>query len=122
MAIQSLRRSGSTPNLVYAEAGAVTQASNKSTGVTLSQMQGVITMNNAALAAGVEVAFVVTNTLVELTDTVAIAIQSGGTAGEYLAHVSTVANGSFIITLANLSTSSASDAVIINFYVLRGDR
>ena len=122
MAIESLRRSGSLPNLAYAEAGAVTQSSNKSTGVTLSQMQGVITMNNAALAAGVEVAFVVTNTLVELTDTVVVAIQSGGTVGEYLAHVSTVTNGSFTITLANLSGSSASDAVILNFYVLRGDR
>jgi hypothetical protein len=122
MAIQSLRRSGSLPNLAYAEAGAVTQASNKGTGVTLSQMQGVITMNNAALAAGVEVAFIVTNTLVELTDTVVVSIQSGGTAGEYLAHVSTVTNGTFVITLANLSGSSASDAVILNFAVIRGDQ
>ena len=122
MVITSLRRSGSLPNLAYAEAGAITQATNKSTTVVLSQMQGVITMNNAALNAGVEVAFTVTNTLVELTDTVVCAIQSGGTAGEYLAHVSTVANGSFIITLANLSGSNASDAVIINFAVIRGDQ
>ena len=122
MAIQSLRRSGSLPNLAYAEAGAVTQASNKSTGVTLSQMQGVITMNNAALAAGVEVAFVVTNTLVELTDTVVVALQSGGTVGEYMVNVVTVTNGSFTIALANLSGSSASDACIINFAVIRGDQ
>ena len=122
MAITSLRRSGSLPNLAYAEAGAVTQATNKTTGVTLSQMQGVITMNAAQLNAGVEVAFVVTNTLVELTDTVVVAIQSGGTAGEYFAHVVTVANGSFTIGVSNLSGSNASDAVIINFYVLRGDR
>jgi len=122
MAIQSLRRSGSLPNLAYAEAGAVTQATNKSTGVTLSQMQGVITMDDATLNAGVEVAFIVTNTLVELTDTVVVAIQSGGTAGEYLAHVSTVTNGSFTITLANLSGSNAGDAVILNFAVIRGDQ
>ena len=122
MAIQSLRRSGSLPNLAYAEAGAVTQATNKSTGVTLSQMQGVITMDDATLNAGVEVAFIVTNTLVELPDTVVVAIQSGGTAGEYLAHVSTVTNGSFTITLANLSGSNAGDAVILNFAVIRGDQ
>ena len=123
MAITSLRRSGSLPNLAYAEAGAVTQGgSAKTTGVTLSQMQGVITMDDAQLNAGVEVAFVVTNTLVELTDTVVLAIQSGGTAGEYFAHVVTVANGSFTIGVSNLSGSNASDAVIINFYVLRGDR
>ena len=122
MAIQSLRRSGSLPNLAYAEAGAVTQGTSKATGVTLSQMQGVITTHNASLAAGVEVAFIVTNTLVELTDTVVVAIQSGGTAGEYLAHVSTVTNGTFVITLANLSGSSASDAVILNFVIIRGDQ
>jgi hypothetical protein len=85
-------------------------------------MTGVITMHAEALAAAAESAFTVTNTLVELTDTVIVSIQSGGTAGEYLAHVSTVANGSFVITLANLSTSSASDAVILNFAVIRGDQ
>ena len=122
MAITSLRRSGSLPNLAYAEAGAVTQATSKATGVTLSQMQGVITTDDAQLNAGVEVAFVVTNTLVELTDTVVLAIQSGGTVGEYMAQVVTVTNGTFTIALANLSGSNASDAVIINFYVLRGDR
>ena len=122
MAITSLRRSGSTPNLVYAEAGAITQGTSKATGVTLSQMQGVITTHAAQLNAGIEVAFVVTNTLVELTDTVVLAIQSGGTVGEYLAQVVTVTNGTFTIALANLSGSNASDAVIINFYVLRGDR
>ena len=122
MAITSLRQSGSLPNLVYAEAGAVTQASNKSTGVTLSQMQGVITMDDANLAAATEVAFVVTNTLVELTDTVVVAIQSGGTVGEYIVNVVTVTNGSFTIALTNLSGSTAGDAVIVNFYVLRGDQ
>jgi|TARA_Y100000310_G_scaffold321376_1_gene378923 glucosamine 6-phosphate synthetase-like amidotransferase/phosphosugar isomerase protein len=85
-------------------------------------MQGVITTDDAQLNAGVEVAFVVTNTLVELTDTVVLAIQSGGTVGEYMAQVVTVTNGTFTIALANLSGSNASDAVIINFYVLRGDR
>jgi hypothetical protein len=122
MTITSLRRGSWPANLQYAEAGAVTQASNKSTGVTLSQMQGVITMNAAALGDGAEVAFVVTNTLVELTDTVVVAIQSGGTVGEYMVNVVTVTNGSFTIALANLSGSSASDAVIINFAVIRGDQ
>ena len=122
MAIQSLRRSGSRPNTVYVEAGAVTQGTSKSTGVTLSQMQGVITTHNAALNTGIEVAFIVTNTLVELTDTIVLSIQSGGTAGEYMAQVVVVTNGTFTISLSNLSGSNASDAVIINFYVLRGDR
>ena len=67
-------------------------------------------------------AFVVTNTLVELTDTVVVALQSGGTVGEYMVNVSVVTNGSFTVTLTNLSGSTAGDACIINFYVLRGDQ
>jgi len=122
MAITSLRRGSFPANTAYAEAGAVTQATSKATAVTLSQMQGVITTDDAQLNTGVEVAFVVTNTLVELTDTVVLAIQSGGTVGEYMAQVVTVTNGTFTIALSNLSGSNASDAVIINFYVLRGDR
>jgi hypothetical protein len=123
MAITSLRRSGSLPNLAYAEAGAVTQGGGaKTTTVVMSQMQGVITTDDANLATATEVIFTVTNTLVELTDTIALSIQSGGTAGEYFAQVVTVANGSFIIALTNLTGGTLGDAIIINFYVLRGDR
>jgi hypothetical protein len=85
-------------------------------------MQGVITTDDAQLNTGVEVAFIVTNTLVELTDTIALSIQSGGTAGEYMAQVVTVTNGTFTIGLSNLSGSNASDAVLINFAIIRGDQ
>jgi len=123
MAITSLRRGSWPANTAYAEAGAVTQGGGaKTTTVVMSQMQGVITTDDANLAAATEVIFTVTNTLVELTDTVVVAIQSGGTAGEYFAQVVTVANGSFIIALTNLSGSTAGDAVIINFAVIRGDQ
>ena len=122
MAITSLRRASWPANTAYAEAGAVTQATSKATGVTLSQMQGVITTDDAQLNTGVEVAFIVTNTLVELTDTIALSIQSGGTAGEYMAQVVTVTNGTFTIGLSNLSGSNASDAGLINFAIIRGDQ
>jgi hypothetical protein len=85
-------------------------------------MQGVITMDDANLATATEVIFTVTNTLVELNDTIALSIQSGGTAGEYFAQVVTVANGSFIIALTNLTGGTLGDAVIINFAVIRGDQ
>lgn len=98
--------------------GTVTQATNKSTGVTLSNRAGTITTNNAALAAAAEATFTVTNTTVAATDVIACSVVSGGTSGEYLAHTSAVAAGSFDITLANMSGASASDAVLINFVVL----
>jgi len=123
MAITSLRRGSWPANTAYAEAGAITQGgSAKTTTVVMSQMQGVITMDDDNLAAATEVVFTVTNTLVEVTDTIALSIQSGGTAGEYMAQVVTVANGSFIVALTNLSGSTAGDAVIINFAVIRGDQ
>ena len=44
------------------QTGSVTQATSKATGVTLSKVAGVITMDDAALAAAAEVSFAVTNT------------------------------------------------------------
>ena len=99
--------------------GTVTQASSKSTGVTLSTICGAITTDDAQLNAAAEVTFTVTNTLVAATDVIVCSVRSGGTSGEYLAHCSAVAAGSFDITLANMSAGNASDAVIINFAVIK---
>ena len=100
--------------------GAVTQADDKTTGVTINYPTGVITTHNQALGAGAETNFTVTNSCVAATDTIVLSIQSGGTPSEYFCQVSTVAAGSFQIALANLSGSSASDVVIINFAVIKG--
>ena len=55
----------------------VTQATNKSTGVTANTATGVITLNNAALAAAAEVSFTVTNSEVAATDVVVVNHASG---------------------------------------------
>lgn len=102
------------------DGGTVTQASNKSTGVTLSTNSGQITMNGAALAAAAEVSFTVTNTEVAATDVVIVNHGSAGTAGAYLVGVSTVASGSFAVTVANLSTGALSEAIVINFVLIKG--
>ena len=100
---------------------AVTQGgSAKTTTVVLNKPTGVITMDDDALAAGAEVNFTVTNSCVAATDTIVLSIQSGGTPSEYFCQVTTVAAGSFQIALANLSGSSAEDAVVINFAVIKG--
>ncbi len=100
--------------------GTVVQATSKATGVTLNKSSGQITMNGAALAAGAEVSFVVTNSLVEATDVVIVNIASVGTVGSYAAVVSAVAAGSFTITLTNLSGGSLSQALVLNFAVIKG--
>ena len=73
-------------------------------------------MNNAALAAGAEVAFVVTNSMVSAYDVPVVAIKSGGaTAGTYLLSIATVAAGSFTIAVSNASAGSLSEALVISF-------
>ena len=75
--------------------GTVTQATSKATGVTLNAASGVITMNDAALAAAAEVSFTVTNSEVAATDVVVVNHGSGGTAGSYLVQANSIAAGSF---------------------------
>ena len=94
----------------------VTQITSKSTGVTINASVGQIVTINSALAAGVEVAFVVTNSAISAYDVPVVAIASGAaTAGTYLLSVAAVAAGSFTIVITNASTGSLSEALTINF-------
>jgi hypothetical protein len=99
--------------------GAVTQATSKSTGVTLNKVCGQITTHNAALAAATEVSFTVTNSAVAATDVVAASIASGGTASAYAVGVTATSAGSFVITITNLSGGSLSEALVLNFAVIK---
>ena len=110
-----------TGSLGYATGagGTVTQATNKTTAVTLNKISGQITMNGAALAAAAEVAFTLTNSTIAATDVVIINVQSVGTAGAYLVSVGAVAAGSCSITVSNASAGSLSQAIILNFAVIK---
>jgi hypothetical protein len=97
----------------------VTQATSKSTGVTINAAAGQIVTSNAALAAAAEVAFVVTNSSVSAYDIPVIALASGATtAGTYLLSIATVANGSFTVVISNASTGSLSEALTLNFGII----
>ena len=100
--------------------GTVTQATDKSTGVTLNTESGQITMNDAALAAAAEVSFTVTNSKVAATDVVVACHGSAGTAGAYIVSANSIAAGSFKITVSNVSGGSLSEAIVINFVALKG--
>lgn len=112
----------STSSLGYATGagGTVTQATNKSTGVTINTLTGQITTNNATLNAGAEVAFTVTNSAVAATDVVIANIASGATAASYDVGVTAVSAGSFAMTLTNLSASNLSEALVINYAIIKG--
>ena len=99
--------------------GTVTQATDKSTGVTLNKRCGQITMNGDALAAAAEVSFTFTNSFIAATDVVITAICSGATAGAYNTQVDAIANGSCRISITNFSSGSLSEAIVLNFAVIK---
>ena len=96
--------------------GTVTQATSKSTPVTLNAPTGQITMNNAALASVTNVRFQVNNSVITATDTILVNLSGGFSTGStYQAWVDGIAAGLFLITLRNISGGSLSEAVVLNF-------
>ena len=100
--------------------GTVTQESNKSTTVVLNAASGQITMNGAALGAGAEVSFTVTNSEISSTDAILVNHSSAGTAGAYMAQANLIADGSFKISVTNLTGSSESEAIVLTFVAFKG--
>ena len=100
--------------------GTVTQLTDKTTAVTLNKSAGRITLNNAALAGNTAVSFTLNNSLLSANDTVIVCISGGATTGAYTSYVTSLTTGSAIITLRNLTGTSYSEAVIINFSIIHG--
>lgn len=98
--------------------GTVTQATSKSTAVTLNKSAGQITMNNAALAGGTAVSFTLNNSLISANDILILNIGAGATATAYTVYTSSISAGSAVITLRNLSATSYSEAVVVNFAII----
>ena len=97
--------------------GAVTQATSKSTGVTLNTSAGQITMNAASLAATTNVTFTLTNSLLSGKDVLILNV-TNGTSAAYNCWVSSMGAGSATITLRNISASPLAEAVVINFAII----
>lgn len=97
--------------------GTVTQATSKSTGVTLNKQCGNITMNGAALANAATVTFTLTNSFITANDMVVVRHRSAGTLGAYNIAVAPAA-GSCTISVRNVHTASLSEAIVLQFFVL----
>ena len=98
--------------------GAVTQLTDKSTGVTLNKSAGQITLNGAALANITNVSFTLTNNTISAKDVIVLSVASGATAGAYNCWISGKTTGSCTITIRNLSGGSLSEAFVLNFAVI----
>ena len=98
--------------------GTVTQATSKSTAVTLNKPAGKITMNNAALLSSASVIFILTNSLVGSNDLVLV--NTDGFSNYTTDCVAVTGSGTAYIRVTNISASSLSDAVVINFAIIKG--
>ena len=98
--------------------GTVTQATNKSTAVTLNTNCGQVTMNAAALASDTTVSFTLTNSTISAGDVLVLNHISGGTAGSYLLNAQS-ADGSASINVRNITSGSLSQAIVIAYVVIK---
>lgn len=99
--------------------GTVTQATSKSTAVTLNKSAGQITMNNASLATATNATFTLNNSTISANDAVILTISGGQTTpGSYNVFANSLAAGSVSITLRNISGGSLSEAIVVNFAII----
>jgi hypothetical protein len=107
------------PDFVIGAGGSVTQATSKSTNVTLNKRCGKITMNNASLGAGASVSFAMANSFIT-ANCIFKCRNSGsvGTPGAYSVAFRNGGPGSVIITVTNVTGGALSEAIVLNFAVI----
>lgn len=97
--------------------GTVTQATSRTTGVTINKPCGAITLFSTTTTAGQVTTFTVTNNQVAATDTVDVSVKSG--TGVYFLSVSQTAAGSFNISVYTPAAVGSAEAPVINFSVTK---
>lgn len=99
--------------------GTVTQATSKSTAVTLNKPTGKITTTADALASNTTVAFTFNNSLIAATDNVVFTFADGN-GYQYLVWAYNMLAGSCTVALRNITAGSLSQALPINFAIIKG--
>jgi hypothetical protein len=102
--------------------GTVTQATNRTTGVTLNRLSGQITLFAATAISGHgSNEFTLTNSFIDPTDVVYVCFASGLTGASYDATVTAVGTGSCKIAVSNHNNSATpADTPVLNFVVIKG--
>lgn len=105
--------------------GTATQATNRSTGVTMSPnpcTSGLITTDTTSLAAEASAAFIVTDSAVAVGDVVVASIRSGSNGGNTAVTVKIVTAGTFTLMVSNNNASGGTaetGAILINFAIIK---
>jgi len=97
--------------------GTVTQATSKSTAVTLNKPTGQITTSNSALAAGTQTNFTFANSLIGASDSIILCMNYSTL---YSVRTATISAGNCVIVIKNEYSTSLSEPLIINFAIIKG--
>lgn len=102
--------------------GTVTQATSRTTGVTLNKLSGQITLfASTAISGHASNEFTLTNSFIGATDVVHVCFASGLTSAQYGVTVTAVSAGSCKVAVSNFSNSATpSDTPVLNFVVIKG--
>lgn len=100
--------------------GTVTQLTNKTTAVQIDKPSGEIVTHNESVANGSTKLFTVTNNKISIGDNVILSHKSGGTFEAYMIRAMNIQNGSFQISIWNLTGGPLAQAVTIAFTVIKG--
>ncbi len=118
---QGLRSTSPIYGLGYGagSGGTVTQLTSKSTAVILNKPSGQIIMNNAALAAGSSVIFTLNNSLLSELDILCLTMKWVSSINYHIEQAAVGATTS-LIRVTNISSLSLSEALQINFAIIKG--
>ena len=97
--------------------GSVTQATSRTTGVTLNKSCGAITLFSTTTAAAQLDTFTLTNSLIAAGDVVAVSVKTA--TGVYLVSVTAVAAGSCKISVFTPAAVGSAEAPVINFAIVK---
>jgi len=97
--------------------GTVTQATSITTAVTLNKRSGIVTTVSSTLAANAEAEFTVNNSFVESNSVIILTGLYNGDSHVSL-NVKSVADGSFVVVLANSGGAALNATVGVQFLVL----
>lgn len=100
--------------------GTVTQATSKSTAVTLNKPTGQININASSLAADTSTTFQLNNSLISGTDVLTMALLYGyGTAGAYVLSAQ-MGTGQAQISIRNVTAGALAEQLYIQFAIIKG--
>lgn len=116
----SLIGASSTLGYGVGSGATVTQATSRTTGVTLNKGTGAVTLFSTTTVAGTFASFTLTNSLIAATDVIIVNFASATSANSYGVCVTAVSAGSCRIQVHNIAAVATAEAPVINFVVIKG--